>query len=229
MHIYLLTFVDRGHLSGGRNIQSVRLFPIRPQGRRIRGRGGVSMWILWVCLAGAVRPDLSVLGKRSCIRKATRAPKFLQSGYDWSRRSDGRGNSHARLANTRRGHLEWLTKPINASGADDGAGKGEQRQMGIETPLEADTELAKTRQPGMSTLDHPAIPTQTFGALNPAPGNTRHDAPFAQMLAAALEVIPLVGMEFVRASPWKVLLAALNTSAKTFFMSMAIAVRGVCA
>lgn len=62
-------------------------------------------------------------------------------------------------------YLVLLTKPLNKARADDGAGELEQGQMGAELPLEADTQLAESGEPGVRTLDHPAVTTEPFAAL----------------------------------------------------------------
>lgn len=54
----------------------------------------------------------------------------------------------------------------------------------------------------MCALDHPAMPTQGLMAVDTAAGDARGDPSLAQMLAAAREVIALVGVQLVGPPTW---------------------------
>lgn len=66
--------------------------------------------------------------------------------------------------------------------------------MDIDPALEANAQLAHTREPGMGTLDHPAMTSQTVIALDPLAGDARDYAPLPEMIAAAVNVVGLVSM-----------------------------------
>ncbi len=68
-------------------------------------------------------------------------------------------------------------------------------------PLVAHAEAATAEQPGERALDHPAVPPQSLGGVNPATGNPGSDAARSQGTADLRRVVGLVGMEFGRALP----------------------------
>jgi hypothetical protein len=69
--------------------------------------------------------------------------------------------------------------------------------MGIDAALEADTKLAEGGDPGMSAFDHTAMPTEPVFALATLASDAHFDAALVQVLTAAREVVPLVGMQLV--------------------------------
>lgn len=70
--------------------------------------------------------------------------------------------------------------------------------MNVDAALKANTQLAEGGQPGVRSLDHPAMTPEPVVAFDAAPGNTRRDAQLAQVGAATGKVIALVGMQLVR-------------------------------
>ncbi len=85
--------------------------------------------------------------------------------------------------------------------ADERAGQVEQPLEQVRPPLVANTEAAKTEQPGLRALDHPAVPAEPFARLDPAAGDVRGDAPGAQCPAAGGEVVRLVAVQLGRPEP----------------------------
>ena len=64
--------------------------------------------------------------------------------------------------------------------------------------LIANDETPERVDPGEGPLDHPPVFAQMFAAFDAAPGNSRRDAPGAEVTAAATEVIAFVGVKFGR-------------------------------
>lgn len=67
--------------------------------------------------------------------------------------------------------------------------------MGIQSPLEACAQLAHGCQPGMSPLDNPAVSSESLLALDAFARNAGLDTPLTQVVAAALAIVSLVGMQ----------------------------------
>ena len=102
-------------------------------------------------------------------------------------------------------HLERLTKRVQLTHTDDTARQGKQRDMNVDTTLEAGAQLAKGRQPGMCALDHPAMTTQPVIALDAAPRDTALNASTFEVSTAPREVIALVRVQLAwptTRSPW---------------------------
>ncbi|MDB5369097.1 MAG: hypothetical protein JWP20_655 [Roseomonas sp.] len=62
----------------------------------------------------------------------------------------------------------------------------------------ADGQTAAAVHPGMEAFHHPVGPSQPGAALNSSQGNPRRDAAGPALLATALVVVTLVGVELVR-------------------------------
>jgi hypothetical protein len=60
---------------------------------------------------------------------------------------------------------------------------------------------AEAGEPSERALRHPAVPAEALGAVDPAPGNARDDAPLAAGAAAARVVVAFVGVQLARAPP----------------------------
>ena len=54
--------------------------------------------------------------------------------------------------------------------ADDAASQRKQRDMNVDPAFEASTQLAEGCQPGVCTLDHPAMTPEPVIALDATPG-----------------------------------------------------------
>ncbi len=72
--------------------------------------------------------------------------------------------------------------------------------MDIEAALETNTELAECGKPSMSAFHNPAMLAEPIVLLDASAGDSWVDASLAQMATAPCEVIPLVGVELVRAA-----------------------------
>jgi hypothetical protein len=68
----------------------------------------------------------------------------------------------------------------------------------IEPPFVADGQAPEAREPCQGALDDPAMAAEALAALDAAPGDPRGDAPSSGGLAAAREVVALVGVELGR-------------------------------
>ena len=71
--------------------------------------------------------------------------------------------------------------------------------MNVGPALVADRKTAESMQPRERPLHHPAEPAQPLARLHPAPGDARGDAAASAGSPAARVVVPLVGVELVRA------------------------------
>ncbi len=74
--------------------------------------------------------------------------------------------------------------------------------MDVDAPLEADAQLAHSGEPGMRALDHPAMPPQSVVALDPLASDACGDAPMLEMLAAAVDIVGLVGVQLAWSTSW---------------------------
>ncbi len=74
--------------------------------------------------------------------------------------------------------------------------------MDIDAALESNAQLAHAREPGMSALHHPAMSPEPVVALESFASDTSGDPSLFEMRAAALDVVGLVGMQFVRPASW---------------------------
>ncbi|MBB1636167.1 hypothetical protein A9975_35660 [Cupriavidus sp. UME77] len=72
--------------------------------------------------------------------------------------------------------------------------------MDIEATLGANAQLTKRSKPGMRALHNPAMFAEPVVLLDAAAGDSWADASLAQMPTTPCEVIPLVGVELVRAA-----------------------------
>jgi len=68
--------------------------------------------------------------------------------------------------------------------------------------LVADAEAREAGQPGEAALRHPPVPAETGTALHTAPRDPGRDATSPALPAAASVIIPLVGVQLVRALAW---------------------------
>jgi hypothetical protein len=70
--------------------------------------------------------------------------------------------------------------------------------MDVGAAFVADGQTAAAVHPGMGAFHHPVGPSQPSAALNSSQGNPRRDAAGPALLATALVVVTLVGVELVR-------------------------------
>ncbi len=85
--------------------------------------------------------------------------------------------------------------------ADQGAGQVQQALEQVRPALVADAQPAKAEQPRERPLDHPAVPTQPLGGVDPPASDPRGDAAGAQGTPQGRGVVRLVGVELGRALP----------------------------
>ena len=74
--------------------------------------------------------------------------------------------------------------------------------MSLDAALEAHTQLAKCRQPGMRSLHHPAMTPEPVIALDAPASNAILNPTALEMLTTAMEVVSLVGMQPLRPTSW---------------------------
>ncbi len=82
--------------------------------------------------------------------------------------------------------------------ADQGGGEQVERLEDVEPALVADGQPAQAGEPGQRALDHPAVPAEPLGVVDPASCDTWDDAPSAAGAAAAVVVVPFVGVQLGR-------------------------------
>lgn len=70
--------------------------------------------------------------------------------------------------------------------------------MEIDPAFEANAQLAHGGEPGMGSLDYPTVTPQPVVALDPFAGDARADAPLPEVIAAAVDIVGLVGVQLVR-------------------------------
>lgn len=91
--------------------------------------------------------------------------------------------------------LERLTKPADGSEAYDCGSEDAEGAVEVSVTFVADGEAPELIDPGEGPLDHPSVLAEMLGAVDAPPGDAGRDAPLAQVLAAAVEVVALVGVE----------------------------------
>jgi hypothetical protein len=98
--------------------------------------------------------------------------------------------------------LERLTEPLDEAPADETGGEMMESLEDVSAAFVADGEAAEAAEPSQGTLDHPAMPSQALGAVDPAPGDPRLDRAPAQRPSALREIVALIGMELGRSPAW---------------------------
>ena len=98
--------------------------------------------------------------------------------------------------------LELGTKPFQLSLADEGAGEGGEGEVEVGASLVADGEAAEPGQPRQGPLHDPAMASQSFAALDAAPGNPGRDAAGSALASATAVIVALVGVQLVWSAPW---------------------------
>ena len=74
--------------------------------------------------------------------------------------------------------------------------------MSLDAALEAHTQLAECCQPGVRSLDHPAVAPEPVMALDAPAGDAVLNATALEMVAAAMEVVALVGLQALGPASW---------------------------
>ena len=88
---------------------------------------------------------------------------------------------------------------VQKAKAHQGAGQVEQPLEQVCSPLVAHPEPAAAKQPGECALNHPAIPAQPLGGVDPPSSDARSDATGTQSKAESRRVIRLVSVQLGRA------------------------------
>ena len=73
-----------------------------------------------------------------------------------------------------------------------------KRLKDVGAPFITDSDPAVASEPGQGSFDHPAVPSQTLGAVDAASCDARLDGAPAQRPAAMREIVALIGMELGR-------------------------------
>lgn len=73
--------------------------------------------------------------------------------------------------------------------------------MDIDSAFEADAQLAHTCEPGVRALHDPAMTPQAVVALDSLASDARRDAPFLEVMAAAVDIIGLVSVQLAWPAP----------------------------
>ena len=96
-------------------------------------------------------------------------------------------------------NLERLTKPsLDESVADHGRGEMVESLEGVGSLRVADDKAAEAGEPGEGSLDHPAVPAEALAGVEAASGDAWEDAALVTGLAAARNIVGLVGVQLAR-------------------------------
>src|SRR5688500_10747436 len=82
--------------------------------------------------------------------------------------------------------------------ADERAAEGEEGLMDVGAPLVADRQPPVAVEPGQRTLHHPAMATQALAGVDALARDATADVAAAQRLAAAGDVVALIGVHLGR-------------------------------
>lgn len=96
------------------------------------------------------------------------------------------------------GHLEPLTEPLLEEAYESG-GEAQEGEMNVGSAFIAHNEAAELIEPRETAFDDPTMAPEFALALNPAAGNAWDDPAMAQRAPGDRIVVPLVGVELVRA------------------------------
>lgn len=80
---------------------------------------------------------------------------------------------------------------------DDAGGEGCEGLVDVGAALVGDGQASETVEPGVGTLDDPAVKAELLATLDPASGDARHDPTGAALLATGTGVVGRVGMKLV--------------------------------
>lgn len=95
--------------------------------------------------------------------------------------------------------LEPLTKPAYCPETYDDCGDDAECAVEIGVSFVSNGQASETVDPREGAFNHPAMFAELGRTFDATPCDARHDAPLAQVPPAAVEVIPLVGMELAGA------------------------------
>lgn len=74
--------------------------------------------------------------------------------------------------------------------------------MNVVAAFIANRQTAEAVEPSLGPFDDPAIAPEPLTGIDAPPGNPRRDVPLAQGVSTPVEIIRLVGMQFVRTASW---------------------------
>jgi hypothetical protein len=76
-----------------------------------------------------------------------------------------------------------------------------EAEQDVEAALVADGEPAEAGEPSQRAFDHPAVKAQPLRALDPAAGDAGHDTSAPRDPAAAIVIVPFIGVQLARPLP----------------------------
>ena len=74
--------------------------------------------------------------------------------------------------------------------------------MDVASSFVADDQAAEAVEPGMGSLDHPAVPAEALAALDAFAGDAGDDAAGTALVSALAGIVGLVGVQLVRSLSW---------------------------
>lgn len=74
--------------------------------------------------------------------------------------------------------------------------------MDVQPALKTHAQLAETGEPGVGSLDHPAMPSQSILAFDALAGNPCRDTSFSQVMLAPHVIVAFVGMQLTGPLSW---------------------------
>lgn len=92
----------------------------------------------------------------------------------------------------------YLTKPLNEVPRDQRAGESREGEVDIVAALVANSETAEAVEPGERSFHHPPMRPEMMGGLEAPTRDAGDDASDGALVATALVVVALVGVEFRR-------------------------------
>jgi hypothetical protein len=93
--------------------------------------------------------------------------------------------------------LRQLPERLELSVGDEAADEFEERFVDVGSAFPADAQTAEAMAPGEGPLDHPPVGAQSCAVTSSAPGDGRHDASGADLVAVDVVVVATVGEERV--------------------------------
>ncbi len=105
-----------------------------------------------------------------------------------------------RISTGRRSGLERLTEPSGLVEGDEACREACESLVDVGASLVADGQAAEAVEPGVGTLDHPAVATELFAALDTTTSDARHDPAGSAFVPTGSGIVGLVGVQLVRAA-----------------------------
>ena len=112
---------------------------------------------------------------------------------------------------------------------NQGASDVEKGQMNVRSSLVADLQTAILVEPGIGSLDNPAVLSKTIFAVDPPSCYARHNAPLPKAISTLSRVISLVGVHLLRAAARPSALSVANIRDRRNAFGQHLTVMHVCA